>query len=254
MKKIWIIANREWKVFFQTPSAMVIIPMTLVLCGFYFSSVLEGYLNLAHPTDTTMKVEGLNVMTHLLVPFYQNILQVFILIIPLITMRSFAEEKKLGTYDLLISYPLKPWQILLGKFLGLFFIVSVLLGFTFIYTAVVIWKGDPFLPQVLSIYLGYWLFLCFYTAAGVLASLLTENQIIAAIMTYAAILVATLFQFFAYVLPAPWDLVFVNFLLVAHLETFRQGIILLGDVVAYLGTALILILSAEFLLRRHYTR
>lgn len=254
MKKIWVIAMREWKVFFQTTSAMVIVPLTLLLCGFYFSSVLEGYLNLAHPSGTFTKVEGLNVMTHLLIPFYQNSLNVFILIVPLITMRSFAEEKKLGTYDLLISYPLTPWQILLGKFLGLFFIVSLLLASTFIFTAVIIWKGNPFLPQVFSIYLGYWLFLIFYTSAGALASLLTENQIVAAIMTYTVILIAALLQFFAYILPAPWDAFFSHFLLLAHLETFRLGIVLVGDVVAYLGTTLILILIANRLLRRHYTR
>jgi ABC-2 type transport system permease protein len=193
-------------------------------------------------------------MTHLLTPFYQNILNVFIFIVPLITMKSFAEEKKLGTYDLLISYPLRSWEILLGKLMGSFVIVSFLLALTFIYSAVIFWKADPYLPQVLSTYLGYWLFLVFYVSAGVLASLLTENQIVAAIITYATILMASLLQFLAYILPSPWDLFFSHFLLVAHLETFRQGIILVGDIVAYLGITLILFFTAEFLLRRHYSR
>lgn len=254
MKKLTAITLRELKVFFQSPYAMVILPVFLLLCGTYFNTTLNTYLTFARPSDTTMKVEGLSVTQHLIVPYFKSVLNVFVFIVPLITMRSFAEEKKLQTYDLLVSYPLRPWQILGGKFLGALIIVMGLLALSGIYLLVVVFKGEPYLPVVGTIYLGYTLFLIFYVAVGVVASLITENQLVAALISYAALLTAVLFQWLAFVSPAPWDRVFAHFLLFAHLESFRHGLVYLGDIPAYLGPALFLLLLGYLRLRRHFIR
>lgn len=253
MKKILIIATREWKHFFQTPFAMVVLPIYLVLCGVYFNLALENYLALINPTDTTTKIHGITVNAYLLLPFFKDIFNVLLFFIPLITMRSFAEEKKLATYDLLISYPVKPWEILLGKYLGAVTIILMMLVWSLVYTLVPILRGQSYLPLILTTYLGYVCFIIFYVAVGVVASLATENQIVAAIITYLALLGAALVQWLAFISPAPWDKLFAHFLLIAHLDTFRSGVIFLGDIIAYFSLAIAFLMAGYLKIRRHYS-
>lgn len=252
MKQLSAIVAREWKVFFQTPFAMVILTLYLVLAGTYFYSSFDRYLTLANPSDTTLRVEGLNVTIHLVVPFLKELVNALIFIIPLITMRSFSEEKKLGTYDLLVSYPVKPGTILLGKYLGAATLVLSLLAFSLVYCAIIFWRGEPFLHQIGSAYLGYTLFLLFYVASGVVASLFTENQIVAAIITYAVIFCAVVFTWLAHISSSPWDRFFAHFLFLAHLESFRNGLIFFGDIVAYLSITFLILLAGWLKIRRHF--
>lgn len=254
MKKIWALILREWKNFFHTPFAVIIVPLYLILCGTYFYAKLDQYMNMANPNETVQKVAGLNVTIHLLTPFFKDLINVLTFIIPLLTMRSFSEEKKMGTYDLLVSYPLRPWEILLGKYLGSVSLVLFLLGISLIFPAVIFWKGEPYLPQVLSTYLGYVLFIFFYVAVGVVGSLLTENQIVAAIISYGVFFAAILIQWLAYISGAPWDRFFSNFLLVAHLDSFRTGLIFVGDIAAYLCITSLFLLCGYLKLKQHFSQ
>lgn len=252
MSRIWTLALKEWKGFFFTPFALVILPLYLVLCGTYFYGSLDTYLQLSTPTETLKSVHGLNVMSHLLIPFSRDLANVLIFIIPLMTMRTFAEERKTGTYDLLVSYPLRPFELFMGKYAGVLALTLFLLLMSSLFPLVVIWRGEPYVPQIVSAYLGLALFLIFYTAVGVVGSLLTENQFIAAIIAYGAVLASVVLQWLAYITPAPWDRVFANFLFVAHLDSFRNGLIFVGDVVAYLTATAALLLFGYLRLRRHY--
>lgn len=254
MTKILLIAQREVKHFFQTPFAMVIVTMYLVLCGVYFNLALDSYLALTNPSEAGTSVSGVTVNSHLLMSYFKDIFNVLCFFTPLITMRSFAEEKKLATYDLLISYPVKPWETLLGKYLGSATLVLFLLALSCIHLTFVFLKSDVYMPLVYTTYLGYVLFILFYVAAGIVASLMTENQIVAAIITYLALLGTTLLQWLAYVTPAPWDKLFANFLLLKHLDSFRMGIVFLGDIVVYLGMTACLLLLGELKIRRHFVR
>ncbi|MBI4411425.1 MAG: ABC-2 transporter permease [Deltaproteobacteria bacterium] len=253
MKQLIAIAVREWKVFFQTPFAMVVLTLYLVLAGTYFYASFDRYLTLANPSEATTRVAGLNVTIHLLIPFLRDLMSVFVFIIPLITMRSFAEEKKLGTYDLLVSYPVRPAVILMGKYLGSVTLVFGLLGLSLVYCSVIVWKGEPFLPQIGSVYLGYTLFLLFYVASGIVVSLFTENQIVSALVTYAVVFCAVVFAWLAHVSPAPWDRFFAHFLFLAHLESFRNGLIFTGDIAAYVTTTVAILLVGWLKIRRHFS-
>jgi ABC-2 type transport system permease protein len=254
MKLVCAIAIREWKHFFQTPFAMVILSVFLLLCGVYFNASLTNYLSYVNPTESTARVLGLNITSHVLVPYFKSMLNVLIFIVPLITMRMFSEEKKLQTYDLLISYPIGPWKILFGKFIGTVTIVLALLFLSMSYSIITIWKGEPYLPIIYTTFLGYALFIIFYVAVGIVASLATENQIVAAIICYVIILATNFIQWLAFISPAPWDKFFANFLLLVHLESFRTGLIFVGDIVAYLGISLFFLLLGGLKIRRHYIR
>jgi len=253
MTNVWYIASREFKHFFQTPYALVILTIFFVLVGSYFNTNLTTYLEYSSP-NSTHKIYGINITTHLIIPYLASVVHVLVFVIPLITMSSFAEEKKMSTYDLLVSYPLRPTEILFGKYLGLLFICFSLLALTGIYLVLPFIRGEPHLPVILTTYIGYSLFILLYVSIGTLASLLTENQIVAAIISYSVILCASLLQYLAFVSPAPWDRVLSNFLLIAHLDSFRKGLIYMGDIFTYLGSAVIILMFGLLKIRKHYIR
>lgn len=254
MKNVWFIMVKEWKSFFYTPFAIVVLPVFLLLCGSYFINSLDFYLRMAMPDDASAVVQGLNVNQHLLMPFFNSLLNVFVFIIPLVGMRTFAEEKKTATYELLVSYPITPMQILMGKYLGLLSTMLFLLALSAIYPAFVMVMGHPTVAMIGTTYLGYGLLIILFSAVGLWASLLTENQFIAAVVTYAVYFLSFLFAYLTFIAPAPLDRIFANFLVVAHLESFRQGLIYQGDVVVFLVCTVLFLTLAYDQLRRHYTR
>lgn len=255
MMKIWYILAKEVKSFFYAPLGMLLVPAYLGLCGSYFNTSLTNYMMLIHPANPDMVVTGgVIVTTNLLVPFFESLYNILVLIVPIITMRSFAEEKKLGNYELMMSYPLKPWQIILGKYLGSLAISYLLLVLSFIYPLLTAWKGLPYWPQVYAAYLGLFLFVTLYVAIGVIASLITENQIIAAMITFAAYFGTVVLKYLAFILPAPFDVMMQNFLFDAHVHYFLDGLVYLGDVVMYLGTTAIILLLGYYNLGKHFQR
>lgn len=254
MTQLLLIARKECGVFFRTPFALAILPLFLILVGIFSFAKLDAYAALLEGGDGSFIVKGLSVTTHILLPYFKDLLNIFIFFVPLVTMRSFAEEKRVGTYDLLISYPLRPWQILLGKYLGLLTFVMFMLLLTTPLVWFCVWRGEPFLQQIATSYLGFFLFLLFYTALGLVASLLTENQFVAAILSYAGFFATTIFSWLAFISTAPWDKVFANFLLTNHQNSFRNGLVYLGDVAVFVCVTLLLLLLALRKLSQHYAR
>lgn len=254
MKKILLIASKEWKLFFRTPFAVVILPLFLLIVGLFAYSNLEYYLSLINAGDAAFTVKGLSVSQHILSPYFKNLVNIFIMMIPLVTMRSFSEERKTGTYDLLISYPLRSYEILLGKFLGVFFFSLFLLFLTTPLVFLCFWYGQPHVPQILTTYLGMGLFLFFFTAMGVTASLLTENQFVAALLAYLGYFATLLFSWLAFIAKAPWDKFFSNFLLTNHIDSFRIGLVYLGDIVVYIVLTFFVLACALRKLERHSIR
>ncbi len=252
MRKIFVLWAREVKFFFHTPSAVVILPLYLVLCGIFFYGSLQSFYKLSQPGELISKAQGLNVTAHLLIPFFKNVLNVIIFVVPLITMRVFSEERKSGTYEILVSYPVRPFQIIMGKYLGILTISIILLALSFVFSSIIMWKGEPYTPQIFSTYLGYFLFIVLYNAFGLLISLMTENQIIAAIGTYSLYFSTYLFSWLAYSLAAPFDKFFANYLIISHLESFTNGMIFSGDIFTYLCTTVIILAIATHKLKKHY--
>jgi ABC-2 type transport system permease protein len=254
MIKLMHIALKEWKTFFYTPFGMIIIPLYTILCSSYFFSSLSSYMDLSTPGKIVKTVHGLNVTEHLLRPFFGNVFNVFLFIIPIITMRSFSEEKKHGNFELMLSYPVKPFCILLGKYLGLLSIILLLLGITSIYPLIVDMNGSPHIPEILSVFLGLGLFIMLYVAIGITASLFTENQFVAAVIAYAIIFVSFLIRYIAFSLPEPFDLYVASLLVIAHFESFKRGMVHMSDIFVYMSLTGICLCLAYQKLLRHYKR
>jgi len=183
---IFTIARREIITMFLSPLAWVILGVIQVVLGFMFLSLLDNYAILQ---PQLMRLENMPGVTDIVVaPLFQLAAIILLMIMPLITMRTFAEEKRNKTLTLLISSPLSMTEIVLGKFLGLFlfvlFLVSLLMLMPLsLYMGTAIDTG-----KLVSIYLSMLLLLGSFAAIGLYLSSLTDNQTIAAVSTFGALL------------------------------------------------------------------
>lgn len=167
MKNIMVIAEKEFRGYLNSPMAYIIICVFLLITGTFFST----YLKSISYQDTT--IQG-----------FVNLADVLLLAFAaIITMRSLAEEKKMGTWELLLTSPVKDADVVLGKFLAGVGIMLVMLVLTFYYPLLLIIFGKPDLGPVWTSYLGLFLLGSSAIAIGIFVSSLTNNQIISAVVS-----------------------------------------------------------------------
>jgi ABC-2 type transport system permease protein len=242
MRKFYTLLSREVRSYFYSPIAYVVLVFFLLVSGvdFYFQI---SYMNQRPMTYSVQEA------------FFNSIFFwfAFVLIFPLITMRLFAEEFKLGTIEPLMTAPVRDWQVVLAKFFGALVFYIVLWIPTLLYFA--IFQAITHQPAANSAgaYWGSYLMLLllgmFYIAIGCLASVLTKNQIVAAIISFCAITLLFflgLIQFILlYVSSAMRDLL-GYFSALEHMGTFSRGIIDTRPIILYVSmTILVLALTYQ---------
>lgn len=224
------IARREFRSYFDSPLAYVVICLGLVLLGVFFFLVGGNFLG------GTFWDVGRTSLTKMFeaVPRY-----LALLIVPVVTMRLLAEEKRSGTLEMLITLPVKDHEVIIGKFLGAWGLVVVLILATALYPILMfVWPwhlGALDSGPVISGYLGLLLYSAAATAIGLLISALTESQFIAFVVTW---IVLILLQFVGYLGEAAGPtarnvLYFISF--DTRLEPFARGMISTRDVVYFLS-------------------
>jgi ABC-2 type transport system permease protein len=175
MRNIITIADRELAAYFATPVATVFIVIFLVLQG-------TLTFNLGNFFDRDQA--DLN-------PFFTFIPWVFLLLIPAITMRLWAEERRLGTIELLLTLPVTQWQAVLGKFLAAWLFCGIALALTFPFILTVNFLGSPDNGVIASGYVGSMLIAGAFLAVGSAMSAATRNQVIAFVLAVAICFVFT---------------------------------------------------------------
>ncbi|HEX8576865.1 MAG TPA: gliding motility-associated ABC transporter permease subunit GldF [Flavobacterium sp.] len=165
---------REIKSFFGSPIGYLVIAIFLLLNGL-FLWVFEGDFNIPNSGFADMS------------PFFTLAPWLLIFLIPAVTMRSFSDEKKQGTLELLLTKPISIWQIVNGKFLGAMLLIVMAIIPTFIYVKVIsdlgIPEGNIDMGSTTGSYLGLLFLIAGYTAIGIFTSTLSENQIVAFILS-----------------------------------------------------------------------
>lgn len=163
---------KELKAYFATPAAYVVGAMFLILTGIFFvSDVTRPFAEAG--------VRGLVDWASFFVLF----------LAPLITMRLLAEEQKMGTLELLLTAPVRDWEIVIGKYLASLLLLLAILGMTLYYVALMYIFGDPDTGPIASAYLGLMLHGSAALSVGLLGSSLSGNQIVAAVIATAVLLV-----------------------------------------------------------------
>lgn len=219
MRNIFIIAKKELKSYFNSAVAYVVFAMFLILSGYFFSVILLVTKNAS--------LEGALYNTTITLLF----------LVPLITMKLFAEERKLGTLEILMTKPVRDFEVVLGKFLASFIFLAIMFASTGVYVFILFKYGNPDTGPIWSGYLGLLLLGACFAALGIFASTLSENQIIAAVLSFALILLLWIVNWISGNLELSEKInEFLNYLsLAGHFDDFVKGIIDLKNVVFYVS-------------------
>jgi len=189
MKNIWAICKKEVKTYFTSPIAYVLITVFLVLVGFFFYSLVWWFNNYSfQAARDPAYLQQLNINQMVFSPLFHNISIILLLTIPLLTMRLFAEEKKRQTDELLYTSPISVSQIIIGKYAASLFVLLVMLLLIGILSIFTFAYGNPEFVPILNGYLGLFLMGAAFIAVGIFFSSLTENQVVAAMLTFGALL------------------------------------------------------------------
>ncbi len=218
------IIKKELKSYFYTPIGYIFIALFMIVVSFVFYgfTFTQRYLNFEYIIwDSTL---------------------VLTFIIPVLTMRMFAEEKKSGTDQLLMTSPKSIVSIVLGKFFAATLVVVCALLLMFIYYGILRYFGNVSLIEPLVAMLGFLLLAMSYISFGMFASSITENQVIAAVISIAFFFIINFLQNYQGIVEI--------FSLVSMYQKFPQGIIALKEVVGYISFILLFVILTIIVLQR----
>jgi ABC-2 type transport system permease protein len=230
------IFKREVKVYFGSPIAYAVIFMFLLINGFMFAfSAVNPYLRYSGEMMRNPAGADLNYVDHLLMNIFGQISVILLFMLPILTMRLFAEEKKAGTFELLLSYPVRDLDIVIGKYLSAMFMVGLMLALTGV-SQVMLWMVDVREPGVVfSGYLGLLLEAAAFISLGLFLSSLTENQVIAAVLGFGSLLLIWIVQLAASGAASPWREILEHISLVAPMQDFARGVVDTRHIAYYLS-------------------
>jgi ABC-2 type transport system permease protein len=245
----WLpVFKKEMRLYFGSTVAYAVFVSFLFLSGIFFSSIFSFY------SDASMRSfmqpqfgQNLNVIENVMRPLFTNMSVVLLFVMPMITMRLFAEERKAGTFELLLTYPVRDGEVLAGKYLAALALYLILLALTLLYPGLIAYFTSVEWGPIFAGYFGLILTGAMFLAAGVLVSSLTENQIVAAFGTFGILLAFWVVGWGAEFAGGTLRGVFQYLSIGDHLDGFTRGLIDTKDLVYYLsltGLALFLTLRA----------
>jgi len=224
------IALKELRSYLTSPMAYIVTCIFLVLTGFFFS------INPATYFETSIR------------GFLETGSLLLLLLASVLTMRLLAEERKMGTIELLLTAPVRDSEIIVGKFLGSLFILLAMLALTLYYPILLIGFGDPDLGPIGTGYLGLFLLGCSTLAVGIFASSLSSNQIVSAVVAGGILFALWFLGWAAGYFPEALGEVIGYFSLSYYFPDFMRGIIDTRGIIYYLSiTVLFLFLAIRSL-------
>lgn len=237
MSRVATVALKELRTYLVSPVAWVVATIFLLVTGLLFSNIVTWY---SMQSFQMMQYQGaagqVNVNRMVFEPVFHNVAVTLLLLVPIVTMRLLAEEKRTSTAQLLFTSPVRLGEVVAGKYAAAVILLSGILLIT-LYMPLMVWAyGTLDWGPVLTGYLGTVLLIGAFVSLGLFASSLTENQIVAAVLTFGILLVFWLLGWAAQ-LGGDLSQVFENLSIVTHLESFLRGVIEVKDVVYYLSVS-----------------
>jgi len=236
MRSAWIIAKRDLGSFFNSPIFYVVTTVFLIIYSFMFFNILN-FFSFQSFQARQLQAMGMNLNLNEMViePSLQNMSVILLMIIPIITMRSFADEKKMKTFRLLLSSPVHLREIILGKFLACMIVVAVMILISSYSVGFLFLLGEPEPGPVVTGYLGVLLMAGCFVSVGIFASSLTDNQIVAAVLTFGFSLFMWVIGWGAQAAGSTTGQVLQYLSIVDHLDRFLKGLVDTSDLVYYLS-------------------
>jgi ABC-2 type transport system permease protein len=235
MRGFWSVYRKELYSLFASPIFYVVAFTFLIISGYFFYSAMAFYNFVSfQASQNPMAARQLNLTDMVLRPFFLDMSIVLLLISPLFTMRLFAEERKSGTLELLFTYPLSDGSTVLAKFCAVMTAYLLILAGTLPGIFLLGYIGNPSWETVATAYLGIVLLGGAFLSLGLFTSSLTQNQIIAAVLAFGALLMFWVIGWMKN-LVGPTSGSFVEYLSITrHLESFTKGVLDSRDLIYYL--------------------
>jgi len=236
MRNVFAVAGKELRAYFHSPIAYLVMTVYAGLCGFFFYSFTATYVMQSFRMQAMggMGAPPMSLNEYIIRPLLAGVLTVvLLLLVPLITMRLYAEEKRSGTIELLLTSPLTDLQIILGKFLGALALYAVLIAVTFFYIGILFVYGNPNAKPLLAQILGLLLYGAALLALGMWFSTFTKNQIVAGVIAFAVFLLLFVLDWVTAYSTGTAGRVISYMSLTTHFDNFAKGVIDLSDVVFY---------------------
>jgi ABC-2 type transport system permease protein len=252
--KIWPIFKKEMRLYFSSPVAWVVMTIFLFIAGYFFASIFNFYAMASVQSAMNPQMgRELNVTDSVLRPLFSNMSVILLLLVPLITMRLFAEERRSGTIELLLTYPVRDGAVLVAKYLAALALYALMLGLTLLYPGIVAYFTRLEWGPLLTGYLGLLLMGATFLGVGIFASSLTENQIVASITTFGVLLFLWVIGWSAEYVGGSWGRVLSHLSLLDHFDTFARGVLDTKDVIYFVNaTILALFLTLRSLEARRW--
>lgn len=241
LANIRTITKRELGAYFSSPLAYVFIVIFLLLCGF-FTFMVGGFFERGQAS--------------LVRPFFDWHPWFYLFLVPAVGMRLWAEERRVGTIELLLTMPITSWQAIVGKFAASWLFLGLALVLTFPVVITVNYLGDPDNGVILSGYIGSWLMAGAYLAISCMTSAMTRTQVVSFIISVVVCLflilagfppVINLLQSWA---PALVELI-ASFSVITHFDGFQKGVLDTRDILFFLSIIVFALFATSVIIRGH---
>ncbi|MCX6828457.1 MAG: ABC transporter permease [candidate division Zixibacteria bacterium] len=217
MHQVLVLAKKEFRSYFDSPVAYVVITLFLLIAGWQFSTSL--FLSNSPDLRTLFSI----------------IRFILLFFIPAVSMRLISEERRLGTIELLMTLPVKEWQLVMGKFLSAYLLIIVTLFLTIIHYMTIALLGRPDLGATVGGYIGLVLIVGFYLSIGIFTSSLSQNQIISFILSFVIIFAFYILDKIVFFFPGFLATVLEYLSTDYHFNNIARGVLDSRDVIYYLS-------------------
>ncbi len=223
IRNVMTIAGKELRSYFGSPVAWVLMGLFAILFGYFYNVYLNFFVSPMQQQFGPPPTKNVN--SEMIRPLLQNASVLILFLLPMITMRTYSEEKRSGTIELLLTSPVTDVQIILGKFVGAIGLYAGLLAVTFLYVILLFGFGSPEWKPILSGYLGLFLLGASFVSIGLFISSTTKNQMVAGAASFVVLLMFWIINWFADS-SGPTTAAILNYLSVTqHFDDFGKGVI-----------------------------
>jgi len=235
VRNIWTLYRKELKSYFASPIAYLLVAVFALIFGYFFYVATAIFVSRSIQSEMMGRGMPMDVNEWVIRPLLMNVSVIGLFLIPMITMRLFAEEKRAGTIELLLTSPVRDMEIIFAKWLAAVTLYAVILGVSALNLTFLFIYGKPDWKPILVGYLGLLLQGGGLLAVGTFISTTTRNQILAGGATFAACLLLWILDWVSAYEMATWAKVLSYMSVVTHFEPFSKGVLDTKDVVFYLS-------------------
>jgi ABC-2 type transport system permease protein len=237
MTNILAIAQKELKAYFSSPIAYIVIGFWSLLYGYFFVAILSYFVRQSMQMNQfgMQGPQSMNVNQQLIRPLLQNVNILVLFLMPMVTMRTYSEEKRSGTIELLLTSPVTDFQIIIGKFLGAMALYACMLAVTLLHIGLLFVYGHPEWKPIVTTYIGLLLFGGCFVSLGLFISSLTKNQIVAGMVTFAVFLLLWIITWIGSFSGPTVDKITQYISILDHLDDFGKGVLDTTHLIYYLS-------------------